>query len=105
PAVITARQSLASDVNFSRHPDWRRLQLLIQQVDARVGHRPSDTHTAIVIRDQHEGRVSRVFGRTVKVKDLLDTCKSIDSVNEGALQWLACQVYDPHRGGQAAVPG
>jgi len=42
---------------------------------------------------------------SAKIENFLNTFKSIDSVNEAALQWFARQVYYAYRSGEPAIPG
>src|SRR5258706_9644308 len=69
PVAVAARQSGAANVQFARDPDGCELQLTVQQVNRRVGNRPSDEDRAVSVGDLVQRGPNSRFCGTVHVPE------------------------------------
>ncbi len=83
---IAARQTIATDIQFSIHAHWQQFEPLVQHVSFRVRYRPSDRHC-----------------RTITAHDLVTTSKrrrfrwSITVYQARSVQHLLRVAYVFHR--------
>src|SRR6478672_6726232 len=73
----------------------------VQNVSLSVGDRSADGHSRSP-GHQGVGGVSRIFGWTVEVEDLLNTGVGVDVLYQPGWECLTCEVDDLHRGRDAA---
>src|SRR5713226_3323098 len=69
PVEITARESLAANMEFTRNSDGYRIQVGIQKIDLSVGDWPADGHTFLRVISQagQGGRANHCLGRAIDV--------------------------------------
>ena len=96
---VATRQAQAADVELAGDADGDRLQLLVEEEDLRVGHRPADGHPLARANLAPRG-VGGVLGGTVEVVDPDPWQPLLERAHQLSAQRLARQVDDPQALGQ-----
>ena len=71
PVQIPARNTRATDVQFTDRPQRHRLTPRIEQIQPRIGERLADDGLHLASRDFRDGRIHRALGRTIDVESAI----------------------------------
>ena len=105
PVHVAAARPDPAHADFPRHVDRHRIEILVEDVDARVRDRPpygrGARRSPLEPRDR---RVDRRLRQAVEIEHPVDRPLGVDRLDQHALQRFARQADGPHRGRHAADP-
>src|SRR5439155_806908 len=67
---ITARQTVAANEQFAGHTDRNRLEITVENIELRVGNRPTDDDRGVARLNLRGSRPNGRLGRAVKAPKL-----------------------------------